>query len=77
MFTCYEEGAAVLPAPVSQLRAVRVEDSGVLLRWTGAGTNTSNTDHYEVFYKQVTRQQHNLGRMSRFIITIEKVKRVR
>ena len=57
MFTCYEEGAAVLPAPVSQLRAVRVEDSGVLLRWTGAGTNTSNTDHYEVFYKQVTQKE--------------------
>ena len=54
MFTCYEEGAAVLPAPVSQLRAVRVEDRGVLLRWAGPGTNTSNTDHYEVFYKQVT-----------------------
>ena len=53
IFTCYEEGAANLPPPVSRLRAAVVGASQVVLRWTS--TDPLNlTDHYVVFYKKVT-----------------------
>ena len=41
--SCYEEGAAILPPPVLEVVATRVEDNGVLLKWR-IGDNLTNDE---------------------------------
>ena len=53
IFTCYEEGVTKLPPPVYRLRAFKVGDTKVMLRW--ATRDPLNlTEHFEVSYKEVT-----------------------
>jgi len=55
MFTCYEEGTATLPPPVRDLKAISVQDGKVFLAWKSDDNEKFfDTEHYEVFYKQVT-----------------------
>ena len=52
IFQCYEEGSLVLPPPVGELFAAKVDDTGVLLKWR-RDDKYNMTDHYEVHYRQV------------------------
>lgn len=52
--SCWEEGTLEIPAPVSDFRAVSVQDGVVVLAWRQKNsTNNVETTNFEIFYKEV------------------------
>lgn len=61
--TCWEEGSLALPAPVSRLRAVSVQDTAVVLDWQPGHDPSNQTivTQFEVYYKLVGDNSSSAG----------------